>query len=120
MIRVARLQRERHTEALSLAERECHTDALHLADQDTMPLPTQAVSSAATFRAFLARHNLVPLHLARMSGVPYITIWSIYHGLPISASHADLVRQGLFRSTGHIYDKPIVLIPASSDRAAMR
>jgi hypothetical protein len=120
MIRVARLQRERSTEALSLAEREHHTDALSLADQDTMPLPTQAVRSAAAFRAVLARYRLVPLHLARMAGVPYITIWSIFHGLPISASHAHLVRQGLFRSTGHTYDEPIALIPASSDRKTMR
>ncbi len=108
MIRVARL------------EREHHTDALPLADQETMPLPARTVSSAAAFRAVLARYRLVPLHLARASGVPYITIWSIFHGLPISASHANLVRQGLFRSTGRTYDEPIALIPTSSDRRTTR
>jgi hypothetical protein len=105
MIRVARLERERQTEAL------------HLADQQTMPLPTDAVRSAA-FRAVLARSHLVPLHLARISGVPYITIWSIYHGLPVSAAHATLVRQGLLRSTGRVYDSPISVIPGPSNRSA--
>jgi hypothetical protein len=116
MIRVARLERERHTEALPLAERERHTDALSLADQDTMPLPTGAVSSAAAFRAVLARYHLVPLHLARLSAVPYITIWSIYHGLPVSAAHAALVRQGLLWSTGRAYDEPIAVISEAFDR----
>ena len=75
-----------------------------ISEQHTTPLP---LSAWADFHNYLARHRLTWVEVARASGVPVLTVWSIDHGLIVESTQAALVRRGLDQLTGIAYTGPI-------------
>ena len=73
------------------------------ADGETETQPLNGI----LFQLYLQRHNLIPLDVARTSGVRYLTIWKMMHALPVGREDALLVRRGLSRLTGTWYAVPI-------------
>ena len=74
-------------------------------DQDTQPLP------GLTFQLYVATHHLDLLDIVLAARVRYLTVWNIAHAIPVRASHAALVRAGLYRLTGIAYVAPISVLP---------
>jgi hypothetical protein len=69
--------------------------------------PHQTTQSATAFQMYLETFHLDPVSVALTSGVRYVTIWNLQHGIPVSKEHATGVCQGLFRLTGVVYAAPI-------------
>jgi hypothetical protein len=86
-----------------------------MVEEQTQPLPTLRVLA---FRAFLARHKLTMLDVARAAGVRMLTVWNITRDLPVSRQQAEMVRAGLYRLTGTQYRGGITLRPSHAPAAA--
>lgn len=67
-----------------------------LSDQDTIPLPHNAIA----FQSYLQRHHLTLLDVAQASGVRYLTTWKIAQNQPVRCETVDIVRNALQRLTG--------------------
>ena len=72
-----------------------------ISEQNTAPLP---LSVSNDFHSYLAHHKLTWVEVARASGVPCLTIWSIDHGLMVDSIQAALVRGGLKKLTGEHFN----------------
>jgi len=83
-----------------------------ISEQNTAPIPH---STANTFHAYLTRHRLLWIEVARASGVPVLTVWSIDHSLAVDPAQAIRVRQGLYQLTGVPYDGSIPTIGTSHE-----
>jgi hypothetical protein len=75
-----------------------------ISEHHTRPLPLVVNSD---FHAYLERYRLTWLDVARASGVPGVTVWSIDHGQPVLPGHASQVRRRLYLLTGKRYVRPI-------------
>jgi hypothetical protein len=64
-----------------------------------------------SFQAYLARHNLTPLEVAKKAGIHYVTVWNITINRPVTTVHAAQVRNALYGITGIPYDGPIATLP---------
>src|SRR5581483_5641760 len=53
----------------------------------------QPLSSSDDFHSYLACYKLTWVEVARASGVPVLTVWSIDHGLTVESTQAALVRE---------------------------
>lgn len=73
-------------------------------EQKSAPLNEVTVNS---FHTYLTQYRLLWIEVARASGVPVLTVWSIDHNLAVEAVQALRVRNGLYQLTGVPYDGPI-------------
>lgn len=64
----------------------------------------QPLSSSDDFHSYLARYKLTWVEVARASGVPVLTVWSIDHGLTVESTQAALVREGLKKLTAEAFN----------------
>lgn len=69
-----------------------------------------AVDCSVAFRACLQHYRQTEYRVAVASGVRYLTIWNIAHGIPVQSAHAAAVRKGLWRLTGTPYIFPILVL----------
>jgi hypothetical protein len=81
---------------------------IDISEHHTEPLPLIPNSD---FHAYLLRHRLTWLEVARACGVCGLTVWSIDHGQPVLPEHATQVRRGLYLLTGEPYIGPIATLP---------
>jgi N-glycosylase/DNA lyase len=72
-----------------------------ISEQKTAPLP---LSTVTDFHSFLLRHKLTWVEVARASGVPALTVWSIDHGLMVESAQVVLVCEGLQKLTGEAFN----------------
>jgi hypothetical protein len=56
-----------------------------------------------TFVQYLHTHQIEPLQLSVLAGVRYVTVWNAVKGNPITAEHAEKIRQALKQLTGRPY-----------------
>ncbi len=63
-------------------------------EQSRAPLP---YATANAFHAYLTRYRLLWIEVARASGVPVLTVWSIDHSLAVDPAQANRVRNGLYQ-----------------------
>jgi hypothetical protein len=68
--------------------------------RDSAEENTAPVAVPDGFHRYLAQHKLTWVEVARASGVPCLTVWSIDHGLMVNSIQAALVRRGLKKLTG--------------------
>jgi hypothetical protein len=80
---------------------------MDISDHHTEPLP---LAPGGDFHAYLVRHRLTWIDVARASGVRCLTVWSIDHGQPVLPGHATRVRRGLYLLTGEPYTVPIAAL----------
>jgi len=73
-----------------------------ISQQKTVLLPLSSLSDG--FHRYLARYKLTWVEVARASGVPVLTVWSIDHGLTVESTQAALVRGGLKKLTGEAFN----------------
>ncbi|QBD80461.1 hypothetical protein EPA93_32610 [Ktedonosporobacter rubrisoli] len=76
---------------------------LDISQQETLPLPLND-----TFRAYMERHHLTWVAIARLSGVRVITVWRIWSDLPVFAADAQRVRVAVESLTGYAYLGPLL------------
>lgn len=63
------------------------------------------------FQTYLAQYRLTPLEVAKKAGVHYVTVWNISINRPVTAAHAEQIRNTLYAITGVAYDGPIATLP---------
>ena len=71
-------------------------------DKDTSPLISRdgtARKGNNAFCLYLERYHLSVEAVARMAGVPMITVWRITQGEPVGSDKAARVRRGLYQLT---------------------
>jgi hypothetical protein len=78
-------------------------------EHHTEPLP---LAPSSDFHAYLLRHRLTWMEVARAAGVRPLTVWSIDHGQPVLPAHATQVRRGLYVLTGEPFLGPIATLQA--------
>jgi hypothetical protein len=82
-----------------------------ICEQQTAPLPV-----VNAFHGYLARYRLLWVDVARASGVPCLTVWSMDHGLLVDPLQALRVRQGVYKLTGVHYLGPL---PITTERGGV-
>ncbi len=68
------------------------------------------------FEQYLEQHNLTAINVSVEAQVRYLTIWNAMKGNPITADHAEKIRQGVFKLTNVPYDGPLAIIPEPIDQ----
>ncbi|QBD76577.1 hypothetical protein EPA93_11415 [Ktedonosporobacter rubrisoli] len=76
---------------------------LDISQQDTLPLPL-----LDSLRAYMERHHLTWVAVARLSGVRVITVWRMWSDLPVSTADAMRVRVAVQCFTGYAYLGPLL------------
>lgn len=60
-----------------------------------------------SLRLFLDQYELPEHEVARIAGVPRMTMWRAVRGQPITTSHAAAIRRALWQLSGESYHGPI-------------
>ncbi|QBD78824.1 hypothetical protein EPA93_23695 [Ktedonosporobacter rubrisoli] len=71
---------------------------IDISQQETLPLPLYD-----TFRAYMERHRLTWVAVARLSGVRVIIVWRMWSDLPVTAANARQVCIAVEFLTGYAY-----------------
>jgi hypothetical protein len=71
------------------------------------------------FSLYMQKKSFSIQSVASTSHVPLSTLWRMLHDLPITANHAQRVRQGLFHLTGVWYSAHIVTLEVGEDAISL-
>ncbi len=72
----------------------------HWPDRDKQDTHVFPALPSYSFPEYLHDHRLLWADVAHVAGVPAIVVWSIDHGLAVSAAHARMVRAAVETMTG--------------------
>lgn len=69
-------------------------------DIANQPTTVYSVVPPLSFQTYMQQYRLLWSEVASVAAVPGIVVWSMEHGLAVSARHAEMVRSAVEKMTG--------------------